>query len=55
MLKSRASFLKDRIEHPDFFSTKDNDSHPDLAHLKTPADRYKNMCENYKAPKWHRN
>ena len=41
--------------HPIFFSTSDNQSHPDLAHLKTPAERYKNMCENYQAPKWQKN
>ncbi len=37
------------------FMGKKNDVYPELAHLKSPAERYKHLCENYKGSRFKRN
>jgi hypothetical protein len=38
---TRAKFIS---HHPNTF--------PELAHLKTPAERYRNLCETYEPPRF---
>lgn len=37
--------------HP-HFEAKHTGSYAHLAHLRTPAERYKNLCENYEPPRF---